>query len=121
MTLLYLLHELFRVLASLPRVEVGRRCQGPRPLIKTLRQRGAAAPCRDARQRDRLRRAIRLVDRACLRRNCFRRALLEVALDAGAAREPFHLGFRKEQGVLSGHAWLGDGPSASGFPVQFEL
>jgi hypothetical protein len=56
-----------------------------------------------------LRRLIRGVD-ACLPGggNCYRRALLEVALDPAAAAEPLHLGLREHGGPRSGHAWLGD-------------
>jgi Transglutaminase-like superfamily len=116
------LGEVIRVLAVLPRVELGRRRQGTRGLIGALRRRGAAAAARGADQRQRLRRAIGLVDAACLKRNCLRRALLEVALDAGAAAEPLNLGFRKEGPRLTGHAWLGaDNSPAQDFPAQFHL
>jgi hypothetical protein len=54
-----------------------------------------------------LQRAIAWVD-ACLGANCFRRTLLETALDRGAAHEPVSLGFSAgEKSPLSGHAWLG--------------
>jgi hypothetical protein len=38
--------------------------------------------------------------------NCFRRSLLEIALDSGAATEKLHAGFRSGGGRNSGHAWL---------------
>jgi hypothetical protein len=99
------LAELLGVLRVLRLVESARRKQGPRPLLEELRQRGARAPERDAVRRRCLRRAIAWVDR-CLGANCFRRALLETALDRGAAREPVSLGFHAGPARLSGHAWL---------------
>jgi hypothetical protein len=38
--------------------------------------------------------------------NCFRRALLEMALDRGAAGDPLLMGFNVHGGRLAGHAWL---------------
>jgi hypothetical protein len=38
--------------------------------------------------------------------NCFRRALLEIAVDPDAATEPLRFGLREDGGVGSGHAWL---------------
>jgi hypothetical protein len=38
--------------------------------------------------------------------NCVRRALLEMALDGGAARDTFHAGLQSQGGPGSGHAWL---------------
>jgi hypothetical protein len=40
--------------------------------------------------------------------NCYRRALLEVSLDRGAAAEPLLLGFDMISEKLAGHAWLAD-------------
>jgi hypothetical protein len=58
-------------------------------------------------ERGRLRRIISLVDR-CLPDggNCVRRALLEMALDGGAARDTFLAGLQSQGGPRSGHAWL---------------
>ena len=66
--------------------------------------------------RQRLRRAIRLVDRLIVpwqpEGNCYRRALIELALDSGAAAEPLRIGLMATAAPRSGHAWLGaeDGP-----------
>jgi hypothetical protein len=38
--------------------------------------------------------------------NCYRRALVEIAMDAGAAAEPLHMGLLADGGLNSGHAWL---------------
>lgn len=40
--------------------------------------------------------------------NCYRRVLLEIALDPDAAAETVHLGFRLDDTENPGHAWLGD-------------
>lgn len=100
------LAELLGVLRVLSLVESARRTQGPRPLLEDLRRRGARAAERSPKRRRCLRRAIAWVDR-CLGANCFRRALLETALDRGAARESVSFGFSAAEPQLSGHAWLG--------------
>jgi hypothetical protein len=38
--------------------------------------------------------------------NCYRRVLLEIALDSGAAREPIYFAFSAGGGPQSGHACL---------------
>jgi hypothetical protein len=106
--------ELARVLAVLPGVEWGRRRLGPKPLLQRLRRRGRGCRERDPAARRRLRSAIAWLDaRFPDQGNCYRRALLEVALDRGAAGEPFRMGFRLGEGALSGHAWLADRAGAS--------
>jgi hypothetical protein len=45
--------------------------------------------------------------------NCFRRALLEMSLDAGAAQERLCLGLKAAGGPRSGHAWLSSWPDAA--------
>jgi len=54
---------------------------------------------------------IRLVDR-CFPSggNCYRRVLIEIGMDAGAAAERLHLGLRADGGLNSGHAWLESAP-----------
>jgi hypothetical protein len=70
-------------------------------------------PARAPEQRNTLRRVIRQIDaRVPGGPNCYRRALLEMRLDAVAAREPLHLGLRAHGGPNSGHAWLGQPVSA---------
>jgi hypothetical protein len=57
--------------------------------------------------RTKLQRLIRFVDRLFPSGpNCYRRALIEIAMDAGAAAEPLHMGLQAEGGLNSGHAWL---------------
>lgn len=109
--------ELGKVLRILPRVESLRRRIGLRPLLQQLRQEGTQASERDAARRRCLRRAIAWVD-ACLRGNCYRRALLEVALDRGAAQEPLALGFTAKGATLSGHAWLAPGEAE---PAEYDF
>jgi hypothetical protein len=105
------LAELGRVLRVLPTVEWGRRHRGPARLLRSLRQLGRKQAPRSLEQRQRLRRVIGLVDRRFPDGgNCFRRVLLEVALDPVSAAEPVHLALREHGGVGSGHAWLGAVP-----------
>jgi hypothetical protein len=102
------LGELGRVLAVLLVVEVGKRRWGPRRLLATLRRQGGRCRRRDPAARARLQRAIGWVDaRIPGGPNCYRRVLLEIALDRGAAAEPFHMGFNVSGGPVRGHAWLG--------------
>jgi hypothetical protein len=66
----------------------------------------------------RLARAVRLVDRLFPSGpNCYRRALLEAALDAGAAHEPLMMGFRTVGGTCEGHAWLGSAEPQTAYDV----
>ncbi|HVM69583.1 MAG TPA: methyltransferase domain-containing protein [Gaiellaceae bacterium] len=113
-----LAREIARVLRALPRVERARRALGPGPALAQLRSRAASAPCRDPAGRARLQNAIRHCDRLFPRgAGCYRRALLEVALDAGAAREPLHLGLDGREG----HAWLDASAPGRLYPVTATL
>lgn len=101
--------ELARVAAALPGVEAGRRREGPKPLAARLRARGAKSRARDAEGRELLRRAIGWIDRKMPGGgNCYRRALLEMRLDRGAAAEPLRMGLKSAGGEVKGHAWLDD-------------
>jgi hypothetical protein len=113
--------EVARVLASLGRVEAARRSLGPRPLLDRLRRGARRTPERDATGRRCLRRAIRWVD-SCLPGggNCYRRALLEMALDRGAAREPLAMGMSAQGERVSGHAWLSDADRGA-TPYEFVI
>jgi hypothetical protein len=55
--------------------------------------------------------------------SCYRRVLLEMTLDAGAAEETLHMGLRVPGGPRSGHAWLGGSGEAAGvsYDVQFDM
>ena len=107
--------EAGRVLSVVPGVEFGRITEGPAPLVNRLRSEGRGRRQRTPVERSRLQRVIRYVD-ACLpdRGNCYRRALLEIALDPDTAEEPLYMGLAAAGGPRSGHAWLGsDGAEAT--------
>jgi hypothetical protein len=53
--------------------------------------------------------------------NCYRRALLEIALDRGAACEPLLLGFTMREQRLAGHAWLAGSEDEAGYQVTVRL
>lgn len=111
--------EVVRVLQELPSVERARRRLGPRRLVALLRRRSQTQPRR--RSRVCLQRAIRWVDaRLPGGGNCFRRALLEMALDRGAADEPMLFGFELRDDHLAGHAWL-DSAECNAYPVTVRL
>ena len=101
------LAEFARICRRLPIVERNRRAIGLHGAVAGSRRLGAEERARPERDRDRLRRLISVVDR-CLPDggNCVRRALLEMALDGGAAREAFLAGLQSDGGPGSGHAWL---------------
>lgn len=117
------LRDLLRIGIQLPAIEWRRRTEGPGSLVPWLRVRGRSAERRSPEERVRLRRWITLVDRLIPGPpNCYRRALLEIALDAGAAEEPLHMGLKVPGGPRSGHAWLGsDGTSVGNYDVQFDI
>jgi len=90
--------------------------------VAAARARGRIAMRRSADGRRDLRAAIDLVDRLLPGDpNCYRRALLEIGLDAGAAEEPLHLGLRVPGGPRSGHAWLGSGDPRGTYDVQVDI
>src|SRR2546429_3016492 len=97
--------DILRVLLVLPTVESGRRRLGPGPLLARLRRRGRRASRRGAAARGRLSWAIRAVDAVLPASSCYRRALLEVALDPDAAARPLHMGIHGARG----HCWLDEG------------
>lgn len=53
--------------------------------------------------------------------NCYRRVLLETALDASAARERIVFGLRQGGGRASGHAWLEGQPEGEGYEATFSV
>lgn len=111
--------ELFRVLSILPEVEQTRRVIGIEPAVAAMRAHGARALQRDPAGRQQLRRAIAWVDaRMQGGGNCYRRVLLELALDSGAASEQVGVGVRAKGGPGSGHAWLG---RRSGSAERYDL
>jgi hypothetical protein len=97
-----------RVLIALPPVEMGRIFEGPAPLVARLRSCAEQRRHRTEEERVQLKRVIAWIDAHLPGGgNCYRRSLLEVALDRGAASETFHMGLRADGGARSGHAWLG--------------
>jgi hypothetical protein len=92
-------------------VEKSRRSVGPTQLVKRMRGRGRRRRARDLAERLKLRRAIEIVDRRFPSGpNCYRRVLIEIAMDAGAAAEPLHMGLKAHGEPGSGHAWLASMP-----------
>jgi hypothetical protein len=99
--------ELVRVLLALPEVEVNRRTTSPQRAAGVARRRARRVSARTPEGRERLRRAIAVVDRWMPGGgNCLRRSLLEMSLDAGAAGEQLLAGFKAGGVPASGHAWL---------------
>jgi hypothetical protein len=75
---------------------------------------------RDARARARLQWLIRAVDRLFPSGpNCYRRALVEIGIDAGAAAERLHMGLSAFGGRDSGHAWLTSSPGTERYDAEF--
>lgn len=115
--------DIGRVLARLHSVERGRRTTGPLPLISTLRARGRTSPRRTPSQAKSLERAIAWIDALCPGgRNCYRRALLAIALDPDAAEKPLVIGLHAASERPSGHAWIaGEAEPSERFDVRIEL
>lgn len=85
--------ELARVAAVVVEVERRRRRDAPERVVREMRARGAIERERGPVGRARLVRAIGWIDAALPGgQNCYRRTLLELALDAGAARETLVFG-----------------------------
>ncbi|HEY4186786.1 MAG TPA: hypothetical protein VGP07_17035 [Polyangia bacterium] len=92
-----------------------RLSSGPKQAVLVARGLGERTRCRSERSRRTLHRMISLVDRLWWGGpNCYRRVLLEVAMDRGAAGEIVQLGFRSSGTFGSGHAWLGAGLVSDG-------
>jgi Transglutaminase-like superfamily len=113
--------DLLRIVALIPVTEAWRRLAGPRRSATHFRKLGGRMKTRTSGERERLRRLIRYVDvRLPDRGNCYRRALIEIALDPTAATEPLHFGLVQHGGPQSGHAWLeGDTSVANSYDADF--
>ena len=112
------LAETLRVLVVLPRVELGRIVQGPSPMLSELRALAKHRARRPFPQRHELKKVIARVDALMPGGgNCYRRSLLEIALDSGAAQDRLFMGLSANGGAKSGHAWLG---SASDAPSHYD-
>lgn len=117
-----MLQEVFLALMALPRVELARARMGPVDAVRVARRLGTTRCSRPGNDRTRLQRAIRFVDYFTPSGpNCYRRALLEMALDAGAAAEPLMMGLRADGGPKSGHAWIGVGSMVGRYDAVISL
>jgi hypothetical protein len=104
-------------------VEFGRTRRGPESLLNALRARGLQGPVRTESERERLTKIVKLVDK-CFPGggNCYRRALLKIAVDPVAARTPLKMGLRAGGGPRSGHAWLADSETVvAHYDAEFSL
>jgi catechol 2,3-dioxygenase-like lactoylglutathione lyase family enzyme len=115
--------EVGRAARLLPAAERLRRSESPERAVRLMRERGGRA--RDGRERGpigraRLRRAIGWLDALLpVAPNCYRRTLLEIALDRGAARETLVFGLDVGR---TGHVAFRDSlPSERRFDVAFEI
>ncbi len=114
--------ELLRVIIALPAVESTRRTMGFEPAVSAMRARGTRCLRREWRQRVFLQRAIAWLDsRIPGGANCYRRVLLEVSLDAGAASEPVLIGLSPRGGPRSGHVWLASSAPVEHYEVKLAL
>ena len=116
--------EAARVLWTLLRVEIGRRRRGTRAVVDEMRARGQARPAPTDAQAAARRRLIEWVDaRTPGGANCYRRALLTIALDPRAARGPLRFGLRRGGKAKSGHVWIpGSGdPRPGTYDVEFDV
>lgn len=108
--------EVARVLAIVASVERERLRGAPEANVRAARKRGRQGQKRGAVGRARLVRAIGWVD-ALMKENCYRRVLLELSLDAGAAAE--RIVFSLDVGA-TGHVAF-EGREDAGFDVAFTM
>lgn len=110
--------EVARVLRVIHEAERRRTHEPPQGAVAAMRARGTRARARGPIGRARLRRAIGWVDAAFpAGPNCFRRTLVEVALDAGAASETLVFGLDVGK---TGHVAFKDAEDRT-FDVAFEI
>jgi hypothetical protein len=111
---------LFAAFALVPRVQRWMRDFGPERAIEAARARGRHAKRHAAGERRALRWAVAWVDAFSPGRGgCYRRTLLEIALDSGAAEETVFLGLDVGK---TGHAWLASAADEQRpFDVVFEV
>lgn len=110
--------ELARVVAAAPAAERARRSRAPEAALSSMRAVGRTREERAPIGRARLRRAIGWVDAAWpTGPSCYRRVLMELALDRGAARE--HVVFGLDVGRTGHIAFAGREERA--FDVVFEV
>jgi hypothetical protein len=108
------------VLKAAPIVERDRRRLGPAPLLARLRGEAKAFRERTPAERRRLGQIVSFVD-FCMPGggNCYRRALLQIAVDPQAADDVLRFGLRAHGGPQSGHAWLEGQPSGGRYDAEF--
>lgn len=110
--------EVARVTRLVREVDRVRSSESPQEVLASMRARGAEGKARGPIGRARLRRAIGWVDALVPGgANCYRRVLLEVALDAGAARETVVFGLDVGS---TGHVAFADSEERS-FDVSFAI
>jgi hypothetical protein len=102
--------EAGRVLLALAPLERRLRRLGPKELLEQTRAQGLRARERNPAERQRLRQVIGWIDSRLPGGNCYRRALLEISLDRGAAQASLCLGFNLDGNRVSGHAWVAAQP-----------
>jgi hypothetical protein len=111
------------VRALLREVDEARKAEGPASLVARMRARGLQREPRTPEERRRLARTIAILDRVLMRSpNCYRRALVRLAMDRQSAAEPLVLGLDVQGGSPSGHAWIeGAEAPAKDYDVEFRL
>jgi hypothetical protein len=110
--------EVLAVLGVVREAERRRRHDSPEAAVRAMRARGHGARRRGPVGRARLRRAIGWVDALYMGHpNCFRRTLVELGLDAGAADETLVFGLDVGR---TGHVALKDSEDST-FDVAFEI
>ncbi len=115
--------DVLRAARLLGEVEEARWAEGPARLVERLRERGMRSKARTNESRRRLVRVIAHLDRWLMREpNCYRRALVRIALDRASAIEPFVFGLDLQASGPRGHAWVaGADDGAERFDVEFRL
>jgi Transglutaminase-like superfamily len=104
------------------RIERARRSAGPLAAAALARSLGKTADPRWGADRARLRRYVSRVDSLFPGGpNCYRRALLEMAFDRGAAAETLQLGLSASGGPGSGHAWLSSETPTGSYDVTLSI
>jgi hypothetical protein len=110
------------VLRALPRIELRRLTEGPAPLLRDLRAHARHRRRRSSDERQDLRRVIRWADAQFPGGgNCYRRSLLEIALDPDSASEPLVMGIRSAGGARSAHAWVGSDSDGGAYDAIIAL
>jgi len=105
-------------------VDADRWNEGPAALVSRMRDRGAKALPRSPESRKRHESVVYRLDQVIAGGpNCYRRALVRLALDPEAAEEPFILGLNVPPAgsTPSGHAWVEGSEQPDPHDVEFRL